>query len=145
MKKFWLVTLLIIATMACTKDSYNPIPNVSFRGTINLDLPQYNYSSFTILRATTGQTFGNNGVVVYWIPNTDAYAYDLMCPHEHEAPGYFYTKLEKKGDDEVVCPQCGTHYNLLANGAPTEGPSQYPLRQYTTYLNGSSLTISNGY
>jgi len=145
MRKFWIISLMIIVFLGCKKDTYNSIPNITFYGTINLDLPQYNYTSFTVTRSASGQILGHNGVVVLKLSNYDIYAYDLMCPHEHDSPGYFFTKLETKGDIEVVCPQCESHFNIGANGAPTEGPAQHPLRQYQTSLNGSILTIRNGY
>nr|WP_321407475.1 Rieske 2Fe-2S domain-containing protein [uncultured Carboxylicivirga sp.] len=144
MRKFWIVGIMLLISIACNNDRYNPIPNISFYGTINLELPQYNYTSFVVKYAGNVK-LGHNGVVVLKLSNSnyDISAFDLMCPHDHDAPGYFYTELETNGDLEVVCPQCNSHFNLAANGSPTEGPAQFTLRQYQTNLNGNYLTISN--
>ncbi len=143
MRKFRLISIILLTFFACKKDTYNPIPNIHFSDTINLDLPQYNHTSFIVLRGQNGQIFGHQGVVVLKLSNYDIYAFDLMCPHKHNAPGYYFTKLKNNGDIEVICPECDSHFNLAASGSPTEGPAQHQLKQYQTSLNGSILTIRN--
>ena len=74
---------------------------------------------------------------------TEAYgAFDLACPNEW--PAVVAVEPRGEGTMEVVCPKCGTVYDLtFGAGLPKTGTGRYPLWQYRTTLRGTILEITN--
>lgn len=69
-------------------------------------------------------------------------AFDLACPSEW--PSVVPVKIKEEGSMEVVCPKCGTVYDLsLGVGVPKSGKSRYPLWQYRTLFRDTFLEIIN--
>jgi hypothetical protein len=79
------VLLLTIAIAACSPDDgpsrQNPyLPDISFRLSINLNLPEYNSLNFPGNSYSTYNS-GINGVVIYNVNNTQFTAFELSDPN----------------------------------------------------------------
>ena len=73
----------------------------------------------------------------------DGYAaFDLACPYEW--PSVTALEVRESAMPEVVCPKCGTVYDLtFGAGLPKEGKSSYPLWQYRVTVRETFLEITN--
>jgi len=145
MRKIWFFGLLMISALACNKDNVEIIPNVRFSAEINLDAPQYiGQNPFIVKSGGLNQYVGVDGVVVFGISPEEYYAFDLMCTHRHEKPGYFFTEMTEKGSVTMECPECGSQFSIAAEyGSVIKGPAEWALKRYQTDLRGSTLRIWN--
>ena len=93
-----------------------------------------------------GSATGYGGVLLIYGQNSftgevGPLAYDLSCPVERMPEITVYVD---ENSLEAICPDCGSHYNVLeAGGAPTEGPADamhYAMTQYQCLP-----TINGGY
>ncbi len=145
MNRVWMLLVLLIATVACNKDNDEIIPNVRFNAEVNLDNPQYSGKNpFIIKPDGLNRIVGIDGVVVFGISTTEYYAFDLMCTHEHENPGFFLTDMTEIGSVTMECPECGSQFSIAAEyGSVIKGPAKWALKRYQTDVRGSVLRIWN--
>ena len=143
MKKVVVWSLFLVLALSCTKDNEEIIPNVRFSATVELSLLP-DISHFIVKPGGLNPIVGINGITVYRVSSDQYNAFDLMCPHEHDKPGYFFTEVEDKGSGYMVCPECGTKFEVISEfGGVVEGPSKWPLKRYQTILSGTTLRIWN--
>ncbi|MBS2211672.1 Rieske (2Fe-2S) protein [Carboxylicivirga mesophila] len=143
MKKLLTLLSICILALSCQKDSVEIIPNVRFTAEIDLDNPQYTGYSFKAIRDVKGRRIGINGVVICKLTQTEIYAFDLMCTHQHEKTGYFYVDVEP-GNDIVTCPECNSEFIISSKyGAVIKGPAKWPLKVYQTSVSNNILRIWN--
>lgn len=145
MKIFWMGIVLMLATIACTKDTEEIIPNIRFNAEVNLDDPRFSGKNpFIVKPDGLNRIVGIDGVVVFGISNSEFYAFDLMCTHQHESPGYFLTKMTETGSVTMECPECGSQFSVAAEyGSVIKGPARWALKRYQTDVRGAVLRIWN--
>ncbi len=143
MRKILLVVLITIISIACKKDNY-PVPNVKVNTIVYLDLPREGTNPFIIKPGGQyGKFVGVNGIVIYELSPDEYYAYDLMCTYNHDDNSPHFIDIFEDGNPNLRCPKCHSKYNVIANGAVTEGPARLPLRQYQTHVRNNQLHITN--
>ena len=140
MKKI-LIYIAIGGIMAgCTPDlSDDPIPWQPFDViNINLNLPEY------INLKTDGRSMsidgGIRGIIVYRKDASTYLAYERNCSFQ---PNSACATVDIHVSTlYMLCSCCSSTFDL-ATGLPTSGPAWRPLRQYSTSLNGTTLTITD--
>lgn len=135
LRNFSLLVLLVVVFMGCKKNKSNPVPNIPFDITININLPLYNG-----LVGVGGYAYvngGSRGIIVYRRSLDEFMAFDRHSPADvgGTCPYPLYP------DDQnylTLIDSCNTAKFSLNDGSVIEG-SQYGLRQYQTSFNGSDL------
>jgi Rieske Fe-S protein len=151
MKYFLIIFSFLIAFMAqnCKDDSINSsnfVPSGPVSLVINTDLPEYYYLK------TPGthlyQPGGNRGVILIHNFDDTYVALERTCSYEPDkACSRIYL------DSTASTLRCGS-FNLgkwesccdsrfIYSGQVSQGPAQYPLRTYTIFINGSTISIRN--
>lgn len=136
MKKLFLLFIITISFLGCSKDSFsnqNPyLPDYPFSTNINLNLPQYsNLKHPSTSVRVFGEGLGVRGIIIF-NSGSGYKAYDLACPN-HELRDC--SVMELKGVS-AECNCDGFKYLLftgLADGA------QYQLKQYRIDLIGGDV------
>jgi nitrite reductase/ring-hydroxylating ferredoxin subunit len=124
----------------CSKDDY-PVPNVSFTAYIDIHLPDYSGTAFTVNRDRYGNQIGVAGIIVYRLSDIEYYAFERYCPHDQ--------KINCKAvlaDDKstAVCTCCESEFLILSPTADVvSGPSKLGLKNYRTRIDGPYLVVSN--
>ncbi|MCU4174730.1 hypothetical protein [Carboxylicivirga sp. N1Y90] len=136
---------LVFISFACNKDNDEIIPEVRFSAEVDLDNPQYNGKNPFIVRpGGLNRIVGINGVVVFGVTNSEFYAFDLLCTHEHEKAGFFYVEMTEPGSIVMKCPECESEFSVAAEyGSVIQGPAKWALKRYQTDVRGSTLRIWN--
>lgn len=144
-----LVGTLLFSSISCKKQQVrtdHPVPSTPVNLTVNLDNP-----SNIRLHTPGGYVYlqgGFKGIVVVNFDSETYYAFDRGCPYHPYAEcaqitadesGLYFRCGHYEGEDFVAC--CESEYGQQGN--TLNGPSQHPLRQYSTYKEGSILTIAN--
>lgn len=124
---------IIILLVACNKNSTQPVPNIPFDITIDINLPSYN-----ALIGVGGWAYvsgGSRGIIVYRRAIDEFIAFDRHSPADPEGscpqplypdPDNFLTLLDS----------CNSASFSLYDGSAISN-SEYGLRQYQTQFNGS--------
>lgn len=84
---------------------------------------------------------GYHGVVLYREGDLIFRAYELTCTEypEHDAG----ISEHESFDGIFVCPKCTSTYIIINDAFPSSGPSEFPLEEYHSQLQGNLLIISN--
>ncbi|MFD0863515.1 hypothetical protein ACFQ1M_14965 [Sungkyunkwania multivorans] len=148
MKRFLIFFLLITVLLSCSSDDNraqrNPfLQEVSFRYTINLNLP-----SFDNLRFTGGSLLiqdpgaGIRGIIVYNLNGTTFLAWEASCPNH--APNSCSTMSPSSA---LATCSCENYQYSLGTGGPLsesdDGTPLFPLLNYSTVVSGSNVIVSN--
>lgn len=139
----WILSciLLILAVTSCGREQRIPVPYVPVNHAIYLNNP-----SNDGLRVPGGYVLipdqGNLGIILYRVSygsDYDFVAFDLTCSHEpHDTCKVFVDETEFY----LECPCCGSKFSIF-DGYPAEGPARWPLLQYQTSSNSSTVRIYN--
>lgn len=136
---FFSFSILLMAS-SCNKNGANPVPNIPFDITIDINLPSYN-----TLSGVGGWTYvngGSRGIIVYRRAIDEFVAYDRHSPADPE--GTCFLPLFPDSDNFLQLKDtCNNAKFSLYDGSPVAN-CQFGLRQYRTVFNGSnSLRIYN--
>lgn len=135
--------LLLSASLflgSCKSDAPEPtIPHVFVYEEINL-----NDINFQDLKQPNGFAYLSNagvrGILIIAEGNGNYKAFDRACPY-HPQDDCAQVSMHSSGfyiEDDCCGSTFGTDF-----GAPTGGPARQPLRQYSAFVNGNYLIISN--
>ncbi|MCK9204941.1 MAG: hypothetical protein M0P58_10980 [Bacteroidales bacterium] len=83
---------------------------------------------------------GYNGILIYRKSINEFVAFERACPYDPLSDGA-QVRVDGSGIT-CTCPICGSKY-IMTDGTPFDGPSHFPLKQYTTIYDGAILYISN--
>jgi hypothetical protein len=142
MRKFLMIVVLLIGSFGCKKKSnQNPVPNVSFDITINVNLPSY-----SALTGVGGWVYVNNagarGIIVYRRATQEFVAFDRQSPKD---PNGTCAKLltPEASNFLTLKDSCSGATFSLYDGSAQSG-SEFGLRQYAVTWDGSTnLRIYN--
>ncbi len=141
------VLMAIVLLTACENVRFNessPIPSMPVSYTLNImqDAPLLTVAGgyYEITEITDyNQYIGYGGLLVFHGFDDTFYAYDMSCPYECATDTLIVASMV----GTAVCSHCGSTYDVgFGSGYPSEGPSEYPLRQYTVRSSGYYLYIS---
>ena len=135
---FFYIFLFLFAS--CNKaNRNNPIPNLPFYITINLELPSYN-----ALQGVGGYAYvqgANQGIVVYRKSINEFVAFDRRSPAQTNACSL--PLIIDENNALQLIDSCTQAKFSLYDGSILSG-SEYGLRQYQTFFNGvSELRVYN--
>jgi hypothetical protein len=126
---------LIVLLFACNKNKTQPVPNIPFDITIDINLPSYN-----ALIGVGGWAYvsgGSRGIIVYRKSIDEFVAFDRHSPADPE--GTCPEPLYPDPDNFLtLIDSCNTATFSLYDGSPISN-SEYGLRQYQTQYNGTDL------
>jgi len=82
---------------------------------------------------------GYGGILVCTNYLGDYCAFDLACPYEAKRD----IRVRPTDGLVAVCDSCGSQFDLWETtmGAPTKGPSKYPLKKYKVSVSDSKLIV----
>ena len=144
MRGFTLVPLFLLLAACNSATTTQTIPSISFSTQINITNQQYQALRFdngvVTLPATGINGGGVKGLLVVR-QNANTYlAFDRNCPYQpYDACSTVSLDRNSRLFFRDSC--CTSQFDFRGN--VTGGPATRPLRQYTTSLNGSLLTITN--
>jgi len=134
---------LLLLMGGCQKEPYTPLPHVDVNIQIYPNSTQYlnlnAVGGFVYLTAN----YPSRGIIVYRISTTDFIAFERTCPHDPDACCTDTECARLVVDDSRLTISdscCGSVY-LILDGSNISGPSQYPLKQYYTSYDGTTLYI----
>ncbi len=135
MKLQLILILLILFVSSCKKNNGNPIPNIPFDITIDINLPSY--SALTGVGGYTYAIGGSRGIIIYRRSIEEFVAFDRHSPEDPDGlcPQPLYPDTS---NFLVLIDSCSQKRFSLYDGSPMSG-SEYGLRQYQTEYNGSNL------
>ncbi len=123
----------------CKKESQqNEIPVVAVNIAINPNSTEY--LSLNTVNGWVYLTGGYEGIIVFRSSTNGFMAYERACPYDWSKATA--RLVVASSGITTVCPSCNSKFILL-DGSPYSGPSTYPMKQYETTYNGSTLYIYN--
>lgn len=134
--QFFLILILIFQLSSCKKkNNQNPVPNISFDFTINIELPSY-----SDLIGVGGWAYANSGTrsIIIYRKATDLFvAFDRQSPKDENADCPQQLTPDKDNFLQLIDSCSGAKFSLY-DGAAISG-SEFGLRQYQTQWNGSNM------
>jgi nitrite reductase/ring-hydroxylating ferredoxin subunit len=123
----------------CKKEKQqNEIPTVAV--SIALDPNSTEYLRLNSVNGWEYLTGGYRGIIVFRASTNGFMAYDRACPYDWDKTS---TRMVVDSSGiTTICPSCKSKF-ILTDGSPYSGPSPYPMKQYQTSFNGTTLYIYN--
>ncbi len=140
MIKYLLLSASLLLLFSCGKEDDHPVPYV--RVEFSFNITNYNLTGPGMSAEFPRGTYqGYRGLFVYRVSMDEFRAYDRACPtNPHQC-----TLNISDENPVLVAAECSNATFSLLDGAPIEGVSNYPLREYRTSYNPNTfrLTITN--
>lgn len=133
LKKILQLFLITILLWSCQKYNH-PVPDVPVEKSININLPLY-----TSLQGVSGWIYidgGSRGILVYRASLDEFVAFDrhgTYNAYEECDPVY----VDSNNVLNVIDPCSASTYSIL-DGTVTNGPAEYPLKQYKTQFSSGT-------
>ena len=151
LKIFLLITVIMAMTISCRRSDLDPIPDVRVDFYISLDDPQFFdltvITGYALVNSSTNNMgvyaagFDNNGIIIYHATEDEFLAFDRTCPYDY-AINNLSIAVNVDGV-YAVCPECNSTWALPSFGAPSQGPSKYPLKEYRATFDGTYIYVTN--
>ncbi|MCX6244785.1 MAG: hypothetical protein NTU98_08775 [Bacteroidetes bacterium] len=134
-----IIFLMIIFLPQCKKNTpQNEIPVISV--SIAIDPNSTEYIRLNTVNGWEYLTGGYRGIIVFRASANGFMAYERACPYDWDQTT---TRINVDSSGiTTVCPSCNSKF-ILTDGSPFSGPSPYPMKQYQTSFNGTTLFIYN--
>jgi hypothetical protein len=131
----FLVISIVLLSASCNKNGSNPVPNIPFDITIDINLPSY--SNLSGVGGWAYVNGGSRGIIVYRRALDEFVAFDRHSPADPE--GTCFLPLFPDNDNFLQLKDtCNNATFSLYDGSPISN-SQFGLRQYRTVFNGTDL------
>jgi hypothetical protein len=131
----FLVISIILVSASCNKNGTNPVPNIPFDITIDINLPSY--SNLSGVGGWAYVNGGSRGIIVYRRAIDEFIAFDRHSPADPE--GTCFLPLFPDNENFLqLNDTCNNATFSLYDGSPITN-SQFGLRQYRTVFNGTDL------
>jgi len=134
---------ILLFLVTCQKEAYTPLPHVE----VNIQIFP-NSTQFLDLNAVGGfvyltANYPSRGVIVYRISPNDFIAFERTCPHDPDAccTDNECSRLVVDDSRLTISDSCCGSVYLILDGSNISGPSEYPLKQYYTSYDGTTLRI----
>jgi len=148
---FFIYSLIVFLPVSCERNKNDVIPDVYVEFTIDIFDYQalesiagsvvVDENDMRIIDREYAGGFDGNGIIIYRSMENEFMAYDRTCPHDYAVNGL---SIKVNVDfTRAVCPKCSTYYELFSFGTPSDGPGQYPLKNYRTHFDGRYLRVWN--
>ncbi len=127
----------------CQKEAYTPLPFVEVNIQIFPNSTQYfNLNSIGGFEYLTANS-PSRGIIVYRINQEEFVAFERTCPHDPDAccTEAGCARLVVEENSFMISDSCCGSLYLILDGSNISGPSQYPLKQYHTSYDGTTLHI----
>jgi len=133
--RFISILLLLFVFLGCRKNNINPVPNIPFDITIDINLPSY--SALTGVGGWCYVNGGSRGIIVYRRTIDEFIAFDRHSPEDAE--GICPSHLFPDADNFLqLNDTCNNATFSLYDGMPISN-SNYGLRQYVCLFDGNSM------
>ncbi|MFT5724053.1 MAG: hypothetical protein ACI9JN_001170 [Bacteroidia bacterium] len=150
MHKLLFIICIVVVSASCNDNTPNGgqvfIPDVPVSITVNMDLPLHyhlqNLGGYTLLQG------GNRGIFLVHNFDDEFYAIERTCTFQ---PDLSCSQIQI--DTSNIQLRCGTYDNdtfaqccqslYSFDGFVLQGPSQFSLKRYNVFRNGSLLTVRN--
>jgi nitrite reductase/ring-hydroxylating ferredoxin subunit len=137
--KIFTLILTVVLFSTCSKEDPPPeIPNVYVN--FSLDPNGTQYLNLNVVNGWETVTGGYNGILIFRKSTNEFVAFERACPYDPQTTGA-QVRVETSGVT-CACPVCGSKY-IMTDGTPYDGPSRYPLKQYSAYYDGILLYVRN--
>lgn len=140
----WIGYLLLFLLFVCLlpqckkEKQQNEVPTVAV--SIALDPNSTEYLRLNSVNGWEYLTGGYRGIIVFRASTNGFMAYDRACPYDWNQTSS--RMVVDSSGITTVCPSCNSKF-ILIDGSPYSGPSPYPMKQYQTSFNGTTLYIYN--
>ena len=140
-RNYTVLVLFLLIFSACDENK-SPIPVVPvdiYLEGINSDPQYYDLQNLGGYVYITG---GVSGIIVYRSSADEFKAYERACPYDPDC-GRITVDSGNLNAIDSLC--CHSEFSLLLDGAVSQGPAQFPLRQYQRIYdpNNQVLHIKN--
>jgi len=139
MKRFYYILIvLFLFTVSCSKDDNSQIPLVNVNLFLNMNNPE-----FINLNAPGGWVYyigGSRGLIIYRVSTSDFNVYDRHCTFDSSNSCALVSVEVNNITGKDNC--CGSQF-LITDGSITQGPATLALKQYQTSFDGSVLHVFN--
>ena len=142
-KARYISLFLILMLTGCQKEAYTPLPFVEVNIQIFPNSTQYfNLNSIGGFEYLTANS-PSRGIIVYRINQEEFVAFERTCPHDPDAccTEAGCARLVVEENSFMISDSCCGSLYLILDGSNISGPSQYPLKQYHTSYDGTTLHI----
>jgi len=133
--RFFLILLPIVLLIGCRKNNVNPVPNIPFDITIDINLPSY-----SALNGVGGWCYvngGSRGIIVYRRTIEEFIAFDRHSPEDLDGT-CSYPLYPDQDNFLQLNDTCNNATFSLYDGMPISN-SSFGLRQYMTVFDGSNM------
>jgi nitrite reductase/ring-hydroxylating ferredoxin subunit len=139
-RAFFLTAFLLISLLPqCKKEKQqNEIPVVGV--SIAIDPNSTEYIRLNAVNGWEYLTGGYSGIIVFRASLNGFMAFERACPYDWNLTSTRITV--DSSSTTATCPSCLSRF-ILTDGTPFSGPSPYPMKQYQTSYNGTTLFIYN--
>jgi nitrite reductase/ring-hydroxylating ferredoxin subunit len=135
----FILMMAIIMVAGCKKEEQAPeIPYVYVNFSLNPNGTQY--INLNVVNGWETVYGGYNGILIFRKAVNEFAAFERACPYDPLITGA-QVRVDESGIT-CYCPVCGSKF-IMVDGTPYEGPSHFPLKQYSTNYDGMMLYISN--
>ena len=134
-----LLFLFVFLLPQCKKEKQqNEIPTIAV--SIAIDPNSTEYIRLNSVNGWEYLTGGYRGIIVFRASTNGFMAFERACPYDWNLTS---TRIVVDSSGiTTVCPSCKSKF-ILTDGSPYSGPSSYPMKQYQTSFNGTTLFIYN--
>jgi nitrite reductase/ring-hydroxylating ferredoxin subunit len=131
-----ILAFFVIMILGNCKTEKDPIPNVYVNFEIYLGDAQYN--ALQTVGNYVYVTGGVSGILLYRKSADEISAFERACPYD---PDCGKVTVDNTGITAVDSDCCRSEFILLLDGAVTKGPSQFPLKKYSSQFNINTNTL----
>jgi len=129
----------ILLINGCKKEEQpTEIPFVYVNFSLNPNSTEY--INLNVVNGWETVTGGYQGILIFRNSVNEFVAFERACPYDPLTTGA-QVRVEDSGIT-CYCPVCKSRY-IMTDGTPFEGPSHFPLKQYTTTYDGYLLYVYN--
>jgi nitrite reductase/ring-hydroxylating ferredoxin subunit len=138
--RFYIISIVLLIFIGCGQENdEHTVPFTYVNITITLQDPEYIELNAPGNRIFVTGGYNNNGIVIYRSSFYDFKAFDRTCTFN--VPDNCRVDGSTNSTVLVKCKCCGSEYELNS-GSASKGPSGIPLKQYKTYFNEASGTLT---
>ena len=137
---FYVLLLPYLFSFSACDENKNPIPDVYVD--IKINLSDNLYYDLQTVGGYVYITGGVNGIIIYRNSDDEFNAYERTCPYDPDCGRVTVAEGSFNAVDSLCCK---SEFSLLLDGAVSQGPAQFPLKQYNCIYdrNAQILHIKN--